>query len=45
MSDFYDFSSLYPSLPEEKKGPLKGRRVKVIVPDMEFVEDDGWEDV
>ena len=45
VSDFYDFSSSYPSLPEEKKGPSKGRRVKVIVPDMEFVEDDGWEDV
>ena len=45
VSDFYDFSSSYPSLPGEKKGPSKRRRVKVVVPDAELVEDDGWEDV
>ncbi|KAF9646573.1 hypothetical protein BDM02DRAFT_3099582 [Thelephora ganbajun] len=44
VSDFYDFSSSYPALPGEKKG-LSKRRVKVIVPDAELVEDDGWEDV
>lgn len=45
VSDFYDFSSSYPTLPGEKKGSSKKRRVKVVVPDMELVEDDGWEDV
>jgi len=45
VSDFYDFSSSYPSLPGEKKGSSKRRRVKVVVPDTELVGDDGWEDV
>jgi pre-60S factor REI1 len=45
VSDFYDFSSSYPTLPGEKKGSSKRRRVKVVVPDAELVEDDGWEDV
>ena len=44
VSDFYDFSSSYPTLPGEKKGSSK-RRVKVVVPDTELAEDDGWEDV
>lgn len=44
VSDFYDFSKSYPAPPGEKKGSSK-RRVKVVVPDAEFVEDDCWEDV
>ena len=44
VSDFYDFSSSYPTLPGGKKGSSK-RRVKVVVPDTEFVDDDGWEDI
>ena len=46
VSDFYDFSSSYPTVPGEKKGSSsKKRRVKVVVPDADLVEDDGWEDV
>jgi len=45
VSDFYDFSSSYPSLPGEKKGSSKRRRVKVVIPDAGLVEGDGWEDV
>lgn len=45
VSDFYDFSSSYPNFPGEKKGPSKKRRVKVVVPDAESVEDDDWEDI
>jgi len=45
VSDFYDFSSSYPTVPGEKKGSSKRRRVKVVVPDAELAEDDGWEDV
>ena len=45
VSDFYDFSSSYPNLPGEKKGSLKRRRVKVVVPNAELADDDGWEDV
>ena len=45
VSGFYDFSSSYPSLPGEKKGSSKRRRVKVVVPDVELVDDEGWEDV
>jgi len=45
VSDFYDFSSSYPTLPGENKGSSKRRRVKVVVPDAELVEEDGWEDV
>ena len=45
VSDFYDFSSSYPSLPGEKKGSSKRRRVQVVVPDTEPVGDDSWEDV
>jgi len=44
VSDFYDFSSSYPTLPGEKKGSSK-RRVKVAVPDAELMEDDDWEDL
>ena len=44
VSDFYDFSSSYPTLPGEQKGTSK-RRVKVVVPDAELTEDGGWEDV
>ena len=44
VSDFYDFSSSYPTLPSGKQGPSK-RRVKVVVPDTELADDDGWEDV
>jgi pre-60S factor REI1 len=46
VSDFYDFSSSYPTVPGEKKGSSsKRRRVKVVVPSAELVVDDGWEDV
>jgi len=45
VSDFYDFSSSYPSLPGEKKDSSKRRRVKVVIPDAELVEGDGWEDI
>lgn len=46
VSDFYNFSSSYPTRPAEKKGSSsKRRRVKVTVPDAEPVKDDGWEDV
>jgi pre-60S factor REI1 len=45
VSDFYDFSSSYPTLPGEKNGSSKRKRVKVVVPDAELVEGDGWEDV
>lgn len=45
VSDFYDFSSSYPTVPGEKKGLPSKRRVKVVVPDAELVEDNGWEDV
>jgi len=44
VSDFYDFSSSYPTLPGEKKGTSK-RRVRVVVPDADLVEDNSWEDV
>ena len=44
VSDFYDFSSSYPSVPGETKGSSK-RRVKVVVPNAELVDEDGWEDV
>lgn len=45
VSDFYNFSSSYPTLPGGKKGLSKRRRVKVIVPNAELVEDNGWQDV
>ena len=45
VSDFYDFSSSYPNLSGEKKRLSKRRRVKVVVPDVELLEDDSWEDV
>ena len=45
VSDFYDFSSSYPSLPGENKGSSKRRRVKVVVPDAGLVDDGSWEDV
>lgn len=46
VSDFYDFSTSYPTMPGGKKSSSsKKRRVKVVVPDVQFVEDDGWEDV
>lgn len=46
VSDFYDFSSSYPSAPREEKGSSsKRRRVRVVVPDAQLVKDDGWEDV
>lgn len=45
VSDFYDFSKSYPTVPGGKKGSKK-KRVKVVVPDAELVEDnDGWEDL
>ncbi|KAF9792613.1 C2H2 type zinc-finger-domain-containing protein [Thelephora terrestris] len=45
VSDFYDFSSSYPTVPEGKKGTSSKKRVKVVVPDAELTEDNGWEDV
>jgi pre-60S factor REI1 len=46
VSDFYDFSSSYPTVPGEKTGSSsKRRRVRVVVPDAELVKDDGWEDL
>lgn len=45
VSDFYDFSSSYPTAPGEKNGSSsKRRRVKVVVPSAELV-DESWEDV
>lgn len=45
ISDFYNFSSSYPTVPGGKKGSSSKRRVKVVVPDTELMEDNGWEDV
>jgi pre-60S factor REI1 len=45
VSDFYDFSSSYPTAPGGRGGSFsKRRRVKLVVPDAELVEDEGWED-
>lgn len=45
VSDFYDFSSSYPTAPGKAMGSSSKRRVRVVVPDAELVEDDKWEDV
>ena len=45
VSDFYDFSNSYPTVPEGKKGSSLKRRVKVLVPNAELAKDDCWEDV